>query len=84
MDKIEDVSKLHQFTQLKTLIVSENPFIEKFKGDFFNHLVAEFSRLQRLNKTVLTPEVRYNTIRIKKKEYFENLSKTKKETEDKD
>jgi hypothetical protein len=84
MDKIEDVSKLQQFNKLRTLIISENPFIEKFQGDSFHFLVNQFKRLQRLNKKVLTTDIRNVAIESKKKEFYENMSKTKKETDEKE
>jgi diacylglycerol kinase family enzyme len=84
MDKIEDVSKLEQFRKLKTLIITENPFIEKFQGDSFDFLVNQFKRLQRLNKKSLTVEVRNKAIETKKKEFLENINKNRKETDDKE
>jgi diacylglycerol kinase family enzyme len=84
MDKIEDVCKLDQLKKLRTMIVSENPFIEKFQGNSFNFLVNKFNRLKRLNKKVLTIEIRNDVIEYEKKLFFEELANRKNTSEDKE
>lgn len=84
MDKIEDVCKLVQFLKLRTLIVSENPFNEKFQGNSFNFLVNKFKRLKRLNKTVLSVEIRLEAIEHEKKEFYEMVANMKNKSEDKE
>ena len=84
MDRIEDVVKLQQFGKLKTLIVSNNPFLEKFQGNSFDYLVIQFKRIQRLNKVVLNNKVRIDAIKYEKKLFQKKLTNSKNDVEEKE
>lgn len=51
VDKIEEIVKLNAYTNLKTLVCNNNPFISKCEGFNIYSLLKNFRFLKRINKT---------------------------------
>ena len=49
----EAVFKFKIFSKLKVLIISGNPFIEKFSGDWFSQIIHNYKKIRRLNKKLI-------------------------------
>ena len=45
--------KFKIFSKLKVLIISGNPFIEKFSGDWFSQIIHNYKKIRRLNKKLI-------------------------------
>lgn len=84
IDKMEDIVKFERFQKLKVLIVSGNPFLEKFSGDYFTHIVHTFKKLRRLNKGLILENERDKIktyMRDKTLQALKEKQKTDNETE---
>ena len=83
IEKMEEILKLKNFSNLETLIVTTNPLVDKVGEDYFFEILKEMKFLKRLNKDELDLELKKKLYSYERNKYIEK-KKEEKEEEDRE